>query len=200
MIMLQNILLLSHQQEVLSYIVIKSICANQEMILIFINWVILDLFLLKLLSQKDNIFIGCIYRHPSVDICTFSDHYLNPLLEKLLKENDKNFHIGDFNLDLLKFDLSEHINTFLNDLSSNSLHPQILLPTWVSGNSKTVIDNMFSNIAGPIIKNVAAGNITVSISDNLSRFLFLPDFFILIINTREMLKYMTGADLVRTHF
>ena len=162
------------------------------MILIFINWAILDLFLLKLFSQKDNIFIGCIYRHPSVDICTFNDHYLNPLLEKLLKENDKNFNIGDFNLDLLKFDLSEHINKFLNNLSSNSLHPQILLPTQISGNS--------NNIAGPIIKNVAAGNITFSISDNLSPFLFLPDFFIIIINTREMLKYMTGADLVRTHF
>ena len=70
-----------------------------------------------------------IYRHPSMDICTFNDHYLKPLLEKLSKENDKQiFLIGNFNIDLLKFDSSGHINKLIN-LSSNCLHPQILLPT-----------------------------------------------------------------------
>ena len=75
-----------------------------------------------------------------------------------------------FYLDLLKFDISEHINKFINDLSSNCLHPQILLPIWISGNSKTIIDNMFFNIAEPLIKNVATGNITFSISDHLPQF------------------------------
>ena len=106
-----------------------------------------------------------------MDICTFNDHYLNPLLEKLSKEND------DFNIDLLKFDSSEHINKFINDLSSNCFHPQILLPTRISGCSKTIIDNISSNIAEPLIKNVATGNITFSISDHLPQFFFLPDFF-----------------------
>ena len=69
-----------------------------------------------------------------MDICTFNDHYLNPLLEKLSKENDKkSFLIVDFNIDLLKFDSSEHINKFINDLSSNCLHRQFLLPTRISG-------------------------------------------------------------------
>ena len=48
----------------------------------------------------------------------------------------KNFLIGDFNIDLLKFDSSEHIYKFINYLFSNCLHPQILLPTHISGNSK----------------------------------------------------------------
>ena len=131
-----------------------------------------------------------------------NDHYLNPLLEKLPKENDKKvFIIVDFNKYLLKFDTSEHINKCINDLSSDWLHPQIPLPTWISGNSKTVIDNMFSNIAAPLIKNVASwGNITFSISDQLPQFFFFPDFFLIIIPTREMLKYMTEADLIRTDF
>ena len=59
---------------------------------------------------------------------------------------------------------------------------------------------MFSNIAEPLIKNVATSNITFSISDHLPQFFFLPDFFLIIINTREMLKYMTRADLIRPHF
>ena len=59
-----------------------------------------------------------------------NDHYLNPLLEKLPKENDKIvFIIVDFNKYLLKFDTSEHINKCINDLSSDWLHPQIPLPT-----------------------------------------------------------------------
>ena len=95
-----------------------------------------------------------------------------------MKENDKrNFLVGNFKIDQLKFDSSEHINKFINDLSSNCLHLQILLRTRINGNSKNIIDNMFSNIAEPLIKNVATGNITFSIFDHSSQLFFLPDFF-----------------------
>ena len=112
-------------------------------------------------------------------ICNFNEHYLNPLLEKLSKKkNDKKvFLICDFNINPLKFDTSEHINKFMNDLCSNCLHPQILLPTQIIGIGKTIVDNMFSNIAEPLIKNVASGNITFSICDHLPQFFFLPDYF-----------------------
>ena len=40
-----------------------------------------------------------------------------------------------------------------------------------------LIDNMFSNIAEPLIKNVATSNNTFSISDHLPQFFFLLDFF-----------------------
>ena len=89
----------------------------------------------------------------------------------------KNVLIGNLNIDLLECDSSEHINKFINGLSSNCLHPQIHLPAWTSGNSRTIIDNIFCNIAEQLTKNVAPGNITVSISDHLSQFSFLPDFF-----------------------
>ena len=85
----------------------------------------MNLNLLKLFcKKKSNIVTGCIYRHPFMDTCTFNDHYLNPLLEKLSKENDKKIlFIGDFNIDLLKCNSCEHINKFINDLSSSCLHP-----------------------------------------------------------------------------
>ena len=63
--------------------------------------------------------------------------------------------MSDFNIDLLKFNSSEHINKSTNDLCSNCLHTQILLPTQVRGNSKIIIGNMFSNIVEPLIKSVA---------------------------------------------
>ena len=94
----------------------------------------------------------------------------------------------------------KHINKFINDLSSNCLHPQILLPIEIGGNSKTIIDNMFFNIVEPHIKNVVTGNITFSISDQLLQFFFLPAFFLIIIPTIKLLKYMTRAGLTGTHF
>ena len=59
-----------------------------------------------------------------MDICTFNDHYLNPLLDNLSKEVNKTiFLLGDFNSDLLNFDALEYASTFLDDLASNLLQP-----------------------------------------------------------------------------
>ena len=98
-----------------------------------------------------------------MDICTFNDHYLNPLLDNLSKESNKAIVLlGDFNTDLLNFDTSEHLSTFLDDLVSNSLQPQILLPT---------------RIFDPLVKSAMSGNISSSISDHLPQFFILPEFF-----------------------
>ena len=78
----------------------------------------------------------------------------------------KKFLIDDFNTDLLKFESSEHINKFRTDSSSNCLQLQIIPPIWISGNSKTIIDNIFSNIAKPPIITGAGSiaNITGNVS------------------------------------
>ena len=34
-------------------------------------------------KNKKNIIIGCIYRHPYMDLNEFNDEFLNPLLEKI---------------------------------------------------------------------------------------------------------------------
>ena len=67
-----------------------------------------------------------------MDICTFNDHYLNPFR----KTFERKFLIGDFNIDLLKFDSFEHVNKFINDLSSNYLHPQIQTQISISHHTK----------------------------------------------------------------
>ena len=96
-----------------------------------------------------------------MDLCTFSDDYLNPLLDTLSKEANKTIVLlGDFNIDLLNFDTSEHASTFLDDLASNSLQSQILLTARKSNNSKTLIDNIFCNIATPLVKAAMSGNIS----------------------------------------
>ena len=72
-----------------------------------------------------------------MDIFTFHDHF-NPLLDYLSKNANKTtVLLGAFNIKLLNFDKSENISTFLEDLASNLLQPQILLRTRISNISKT---------------------------------------------------------------
>ena len=93
--------------------------------------------------------------------------------------------LGDFNIDLLNLDTSEYVNTFLDDLASNSLQlQQILLPTRISYSSITLIDNISCNIPTPLVKTAMSRvktamsrNISSSISDHLPQFFIQPEFF-----------------------
>ena len=73
-----------------------------------------------------------------------------PLLAKLSKEKKTVFLLGDNNVDLSKYE--QHSPT----------------------NSKTIIDNIFSNI---ISTGIISGNLTAKISDNLPQFLIAPEIF-----------------------
>jgi hypothetical protein len=54
--------------------------------------------------------------------------------------------MGDFNLDLLKYDNHEDTNNFINTMSSFFFQPLILQPTRITNHSATLIDNVFSNL------------------------------------------------------
>ena len=50
-----------------------------------------SIFVEIILEKKSDIITDCIYRNPSMDICTFNDHYLNPpyknFRKKMIKKN-----------------------------------------------------------------------------------------------------------------
>ena len=125
--------------------------------------------------ERSNIIIGSIYRHPNMDLDEFNDNYLNTLLDKISKENKSVFLLGEFHVDLLKFDKHAPTNEFLDSLSSHMFLPHIVQPTRISTTSKTLIDNIFSNIHTP---TSVSGNITSSISDHLPQFLIVSDIFL----------------------
>ena len=109
--------------------------------------------------------------------CMHNDHNLNPLTDNLSKKTNKTIVLlSDFNTGILNFDTSEHVSTFLDDLVPNLLQPQILLPTRISNNIKTLI-NIFCNIPSPLVKSLMSENISRSISDHLPQLFILPDFF-----------------------
>ena len=109
-----------------------------------------------------------------MDLNEFNDYYINNLLDKLSKENKTVFLLGDFNIDLLNYDQHSLTNEFLDSLSSHMLLPHIVQPTRIRNNSKTLIDNIYSNVITP---NNISGNITATISDHLPQFLIAPDIF-----------------------
>ena len=109
-----------------------------------------------------------------MDVTYFNKNYLNPVLDKLSKESKQVFLLGDFNIDLLNYNDHQPTNEFLDSLASNSFSRYILQPTRLTSHSKTLIDNIFSNV---ISHEVTSVNITATISDHLPQFLFVPNVF-----------------------
>ena len=54
--------------------------------------------------------------------------------------------MGDFNIDLLQYDINPISNDFINTMTAHSFLPCILYPIRVTDHSETVIGNIFSNI------------------------------------------------------
>ena len=110
-----NFVLVNHQLEVRFDTYAITFHINLKMNLQ--NW---SHHLLRYLNPKrSNIIIGYIYRHPNMDLDKFNDNYLNTLLDKISKENKSVFLLGDFNVDLLKYDKHAPTNEFLDSLSSH---------------------------------------------------------------------------------
>ena len=109
-----------------------------------------------------------------MDLNDFNNDYLNPLLAKLSKEKKTVFLLGDFNVGLSKYEQHSLTNEFLDSLASSMFLPCIIQPPRVTSNSKTIIDNIFSNI---ISTDIIPGNLTETISDHRPQFLIAPEIF-----------------------
>ena len=83
----------------------------------------------------------------------------------------------DFNIDLLKSELSDSINNFIDTLSPNFLLPHIYLKT------STLIDNIFSNSTS--LEEIESGKVTLTFSDHLLQFIVLKDFFLKILAVKS---------------
>ena len=130
----------------------------------------LESIFIEIINKKaKNVIVGCIYRHPCMQINDFNQNFLTPLLEKISFENKEIILMGDFNINLLKHNQNTQTAEFLDNMTSNGLIPQITNPTRITVKSKTIIDNIFTNIT----HNKLAGNITTSISDHLPQFLLI---------------------------
>ena len=123
---------------------------------------------IKVSNTKANIVVGCSYKHPNMDVLELNND-LNQMLEKVSKEQKQIFLLGDFNINLLNYNVHQPTNDFLDSLASNSIIPYILQPTRLTSHSKTLIDNIFSNTLSSEIKqflilNVILRNFLLTVS------------------------------------
>ena len=123
-------------------------------------------------TNNKNIVVGCVYRHPGMDANEFNEHYLSILNEKLLLEKNKEIILmGDFNINLLRYNKDHNSPDFLGQIYSCTLIPRIKSPTRLTPRSKTLRDNIFSNDTA---NEVIAGNILTTLSDHLAQLLLFP--------------------------
>jgi hypothetical protein len=132
-----------------------------------------SIFIEIIVNNKPNIIVGCIYRHPCMDIVEFNDDYLTPLVSIIQKENNKTLYLaGDFNIDLLKADTIKSHSDFINIFQSSLIRPTISVPTRITHRSSTLIDNIFVNENTNFVES---GNFTCSLSDHYPQFIITPN-------------------------
>ena len=133
----------------------------------------LESVFIEIINRKGkNTIVGCIYRHPCMEGTEFNDAFLQNFLEKFSDENKEIIIMGDFNIDILKYDTNSNSAMFLDSMYENLLLPYIISPTRVTPRSQTLIDNIFSNI---IEKDVISGNITTALSDHYMQFVLFKN-------------------------
>ena len=128
---------------------------------VFIPHIFESLFI-ELYSPYGRSITGVIYRPntaPKADLDIFTTT-LHDIMNKINTERKHGIVMGDMNIDLLKFDIHNKTNDYLEALFSLGFSPVITLPTRLSQHSATLIDHIYTNRtsstnSGVIITDVA---------------------------------------------
>ena len=141
----------------------------REDLSVFIPHVIETLFVeITNLNEKPCIF-GIIYRpntQPKASIDTFSDKLLE-IIEQVNRTRKTLCLMGDFNIDLLKYNNHAKTNNFIDNLIANGMIPLVTKPTRITDHSATLIDHVYTN---KIDKHIETGIIITDVSDHFGTF------------------------------
>lgn len=118
-------------------------------------------------GNKKHLIIGNIYRSPSSNNCKFIER-LDCHLKKLDRHKNKTIHlVGDFNVDLAKYDKDFHCHDLINKMAEYNFAQLISLPTRITDHTATIIDHVYTNQVHTQIKSFV---ITLDISDHLGTY------------------------------
>jgi hypothetical protein len=119
------------------------------------------------IGSLKNTLIGVFYRRPGSDPYEFNTA-LTDILTKIKSENKPTYHLGDYNLDLLKTQTHLPTSQFVDINFANAFFPLITKPTRITSESATLIDNIFTNVIDH--SSSVHGIILTDISDHLPIF------------------------------
>ena len=120
-------------------------------------------------SKQRNVILGIIYRAPDANLSEFFSK-LNELLSNVAKEQKPCYLLGDYNIDLVKYQQHFHTNNYLDNLFSHCFLPLINRPTRITTHSASLIDNIFTN---HLASDSKSGILFTDISDHLPIFTLL---------------------------
>ena len=103
-------------------------------------------------TKKGKIILGVIYRHPSSKY----DHFCEKFCNQLLTFNEKKMKyivVGDFNIDLNKYNIASNVTGYLNAIHSVGCNAFIDKPTRISSHGGSCIDHVYSNLACENVNN-----------------------------------------------
>ena len=122
------------------------------------------------INENKSLIIGIIYRpntapKADIDIFTKSVFDINNII---CKENKEAILLGDFNMDLLKFESHHKINLLLENMLSQGYLPVITKPTRVTPTTATLIDHIYTNISSP---SYTSGILINDVADHFGTFI-----------------------------
>ena len=104
----------------------------------------------------------------------FNKNIITNIFSRINMEGKRLVLLGDFNINLLDYKNNNEVKNFVDILQSNLIAPTINLPTRVSTQSSTLIDNMFISL---INTEIYAGNLLVRISNHMPQVLIIYNEF-----------------------
>lgn len=122
------------------------------------------IFIEVTLPSNAKCLIGCVYRPPNSDLTGF-----HAKCEEILTGFANYKHkilLGDFNLDLIKFNSHQPTTDFIELMYSNGFQPLINLPTRITEQSATCIDNIFLHTHNKVLYDISSYIIVTDISDH----------------------------------
>ena len=101
---------------------------------------------LEITRFGNKVILGGIYRHPNHNILDFTSKFKDEL-NKISSQTIPCVVAGVFNIDLglLKFDNHTATKDFLHSLLTNNFTPTVLLPSWITSKSTSLIDHIYIN-------------------------------------------------------
>ena len=121
----------------------------------------------RLLTETDELYIIIVYRYHDNE-----SEFIGEFTKIISDYKDKPLLImGDFNIDLLRYDSNSSVDKFVNTMISNSLFPLINKPTNFFRNTSTLIDHSWSNV---LHESTRANIIDTSVSTHKPIFTVLP--------------------------
>jgi hypothetical protein len=141
------------------------------------------------LEQNVKVNVGAIYSKPDKDIKLFNDSF-SKLIDKIGCEKTMSFILGDYNINLLKYENHSETNNFLNLMFEHHYFPLINRPTRFSAYGSTLIDNIFTNCMDD---KFSTGCIISDISDHLPVYAILNNLIEMHIHIKKT-KYISVSN------